>query len=64
MDTILLSVEKLTVLLGCRGWPSFDHALVLMEPDASHVRLVELLSSIRMAAGLRMVAPVISADSA
>lgn len=55
---ILLSKEKLTVPPGCSGRPSFIQSLVPREPEASQLRLVELLSSIKMAAGLRMVAPV------
>lgn len=59
---VLLSMEKLTLPFGRRSWPSFIHTLVPMEPEASQVRLVLLLSSIKMAAGLWMVAPVINAN--
>lgn len=55
---VLLPMEKLTLSLSCRGQPSFIHTRVLMEPAASQLRLAELLFSIKMAAGLWMVAPV------
>lgn len=61
MNTVSLSAEKLVLLSVWRSWPPFIHSLVTMEPEATQRRLVELRSSIRMAAGPWMTAPAIDA---
>lgn len=61
MDTLSLPTEKVVLLSACRSRPPFSHSLVMIEPEASQRRSVELRSSIRTAAGPRMTAPVIDA---